>query len=395
MYFVKLLQTAEQQASGDEVEYRLACSGELFNRNVQTFDWRKTDVTRILLEKPFSLLVASRPFDSYPQELCARLKVQWVSEEGTGEHGSSSITFLPDQDIIEDACAILTLLSRRLITPVVKTMIMPSGGPPGPRWFGSQVPTPIIDEFKVIAWPRRPLSIITSHTGQDVKFNQPPPVGVDHDALAAFLTNLAAREDAQHVIYAAKQYMTALELIADRPDTAYLALVSVVETLASIALATYEPDEVARIEVKAGVAKRARELGLCEAQANEVALAATKGDHWLSRKFVKFCLDHCPVEDHRGPDPVFMLPDFLKPPETDFEQSLKRIYQARSKNLHVALPFPRAAGIGTSPMIDVRALPSNLLGKIEIPPVTWFERVVSIAAQRFLLAGNPEPFIQT
>jgi hypothetical protein len=291
MYFVKFLQAPEQQADGDEVEYRLVCSGELFNRTVQTHDWRKSDGTRILLEKPFNLLVASRQSESYPQELCARLNVPWVTEGGTGESGSRSITFLPDKDIIEDACAILTLLSRRLITPVVKTMETPRAGPPTLRWFGSNVPIPIVDKFKVVAWPRRPLSIVTSYSGQRVEFNQPPPVGVDHDALAAFLSNLATRERAQDIVYAAKQYKTALELIEDRPDTAYLALVSVIETLASIALATYEPEESERISTKANVAKRARQLGLCEVQATQVALEATKGDYWLSRKIVKFCMD--------------------------------------------------------------------------------------------------------
>jgi len=221
MYFVKFLQTAEQQAGGDQVEYRLVCSGELYNRNVQTYDWRKSDVTRILLEKPFSLLVASQPFDSHPQELCARFGVTWVTEEGTGETGTRSVTFLPDEDIIEDACAILTLLSRRLISPVVKTMVTPSGGPPGQRWFGSHVPTPIVDRFKVVAWPRRPLSITTSMSGQTIEFNQPPPVGVDHKALAAFLPDLGANEKAQDIVYAARQYKTALELIEQRPDTAY------------------------------------------------------------------------------------------------------------------------------------------------------------------------------
>lgn len=378
MYFVKFLQANGHHTSGDEVEYRLACSGELFNRTVQTQDWRKSDATRMLLDNPFSLVVASRPFDSYPQELCARIKVQSVTETSAG----FSTTFLPDKDIVEDASAMLTLLSRRLITPVVKTMV-------------GHVPTPIIEDFKVVAWPRRPLSIITSHSDQKVEFNQPPPVGVDHEALAKFFSNLAAREDAQDIVYAAKQYRTALELIADRPDTAYLALVSVIETLASIELATYEPDKADRIATKANVAKRAQELGLCEAQASEVALAATKGDYWLSRKFVKFCLDRCSVEDLQSPDEVFMVPDFLKPAENDFEKSLKRIYQARSKNLHVALPFPRTAGVGTSPTIDVRALAPGMGAKLEIPPVTWFERVVSIAAGKYLLGSEPKPFIQT
>jgi hypothetical protein len=52
-------------AKSVEVEYRLACSGELYNRNVLTADWRKSDVTRILLRTPFELFVASQPFAHY------------------------------------------------------------------------------------------------------------------------------------------------------------------------------------------------------------------------------------------------------------------------------------------------------------------------------------------
>jgi hypothetical protein len=256
------------------------------------------------------------------------------------------------------------------------------------------MPMHIVDRFKVVAWPRRPLTVTTSITGQTVTFNEPPPVGVDHEALAAFLAHLGAREKAQDIIYAARQYKTALELIEERPDTAYLALVSVVETLASIALATYEPEENERIAIKANVAKRARELGLHEAQAKQLALEATKGDRWLARKFVKFCRDYCPMSELRGPDPLFMLPEFLKPSESDFEDCLKRIYRARSKSLHVAVPFPPGAGIGTRPMIKVRDLPLGLLGKLEIPPVTWFERVVSVASRRYLVAEGTAPFIE-
>ena len=393
MYFVKFLQPTEQQVDGDIVEYRLACSGELYNRKVLTHDWRKSDVTRVLLEKPFTLLVASQPFNTYPQELCARLTVARVREQDTNGNVTWTKTFLPDQDIVEDACAILTLLSRRLVSPVVKTMERPSAGSSTLNLFQSQVPTPIVDRFKVVAWPRRPLTVTSSLFEQTVQFNDPPPVGVDPEALAAFLAHLGTRENAQDIVYAARQYKTALELIEERPDTAYLALVSVVETLASIALATYQPEESERISIKANVAKRARELGLCEAQADEVALEATKGDYWLTRKFVKFCKDYCPASELKLRDPVFMLPEFLMPAENDFEVFLKRIYRARSKNLHVAAPFPPGAGIGTSPMIKVRELPLNPLKKLEIPPVTWFERVVSVAARRYLVRDGTEPFI--
>src|ERR1035441_143442 len=66
------------------VEYRLAGSGEFFNRTVIASDWRKSDVTRMLLRAPFELFVVSMPFDAYPQELALRFSVD-RSEEHTSE----------------------------------------------------------------------------------------------------------------------------------------------------------------------------------------------------------------------------------------------------------------------------------------------------------------------
>ncbi|MFZ1101817.1 MAG: hypothetical protein WAN86_02915, partial [Hyphomicrobiaceae bacterium] len=383
------------------VEYRLACSGEFYNRKVTTFDWRKSDATRLLLAKPFSLQVASRPFDSYPQELCMRFTVGFETEQTSHTQlpGSTfTSTFLPDEDIVEDVCAVLTLLSRRLITTVVKTMQTPGIIPPTQSWpLQSPVPMPIVGSFKVGAWPRRPLTITTTMSGQTVTFNEPPPVGVDHEALGVFLADLGRREGAQGIVYAAKQYKTALELIVERPETAYLALVSVIETLASGALPTYEPEESERIAIKANVAKKARTFGLDEPQSHQLALEATKGDRWLKRRFVRFCKNYCPMSELSGPDPLFMLPDFLKPSEADFESCLKQIYDARSKNLHVAVPFPPGTDIGTSLGIKARYLPLALSlalsGKLEIPPVTWFERVVSIASRRYLIGDAIAPFV--
>src|SRR5215813_13867667 len=108
----------ERSAYHSNVEYRLACSGELFNRRVLTYDWRKSDVTRVLLRSPFELFVVSRPFHSYPQELALRFGVDYAKEE-SGNNFTS--TFLPDDEVVEDLCAVLTLLARRLITMVVNT----------------------------------------------------------------------------------------------------------------------------------------------------------------------------------------------------------------------------------------------------------------------------------
>lgn len=73
MYLLEFLRTSANTSAGNiRVEHRLLCSGELYNRRVITYDWRKSDVTRVLLRKPCELFVASQPFAAYPQELCIR-----------------------------------------------------------------------------------------------------------------------------------------------------------------------------------------------------------------------------------------------------------------------------------------------------------------------------------
>jgi hypothetical protein len=104
--FLKERLEGKPPAGEVEVEYRLACSGELYNRSIKTGDWRKSDATRILLRTPFELFVASQPFDDYPQELCARLVLTRAIESDQ----LFSRGFLPDKDVIEDLCSLLTLL---------------------------------------------------------------------------------------------------------------------------------------------------------------------------------------------------------------------------------------------------------------------------------------------
>ena len=219
-----------------------------------------------------------------------------------------------------------------------------------------------------------------------------PPVGVDPHALAKFLIELPGMPNAQDIVHAARLYKSALELIEDRPDTAYLALVSVVESLASLALNEFEPDEAEKVKVQRAVETRAREFGLCEAQAKALALEACKGQRWLKRKFVKFCVDYCGVAELKDPDRVFLVLEHFNPPDGEFENVLGRIYDARSKNLHAGSPFPPGIGIGMSPSIKWRDLPVDPLGRPEIPPLPWFERIVSIAARKFLIPTGPVPF---
>lgn len=233
LQFLERLSNKSDSADGVQVEYRLACSGELYNRSIQTHDWRKSDATRVLLRTPFELLVASQPFDDYPQELCARLVVTRVTES----EQRFTRTFLPDRDVIEDLSSLLSLLSRRLIVPVAKiresrpTEISVLGS------YGVDVPIPIIFHSHVTSWKKRPATVITFSEHQQIINNDPRPVGVDSEALMKLLKKLPTTKSAQKIVLAARLYSTALESIESRPDIAYQLLISAVETLAAVARA--------------------------------------------------------------------------------------------------------------------------------------------------------------
>jgi hypothetical protein len=97
------------------VEYRLICSGAFYPNHILS-EWSKSDSARILLHSPFELLVASRPYDDYPQELALRFFVGEINET----EGSFSTFGFPDKEIAADLAALLTLLCRRLVTVSVK-----------------------------------------------------------------------------------------------------------------------------------------------------------------------------------------------------------------------------------------------------------------------------------
>lgn len=388
VYLLKFLKASSTQsetsaAGSVRVEYRLACSGEFYNCRVETFEWRKSDITRVLLRTPLELFVASHPFNSYPQELCVRLNLSVVTEQ----EGRATRTILPDEDIVEDLCSLITILSRRLVSPVCKTREICSGPYPALGSFGSDYPTPILPRERIAAWSQRPITVLTSMKGQEIIFNNPPPVGVDPNALSSFLLKLPGLPNAVNIVYAARLYRTAFELIESRPDIAYLLLISTVECFADLAFIDYDPEQSEKLETPEAraVQKRARDFGLDDDKARQLGLEACKGNRWLSKKFKRFLTEFSSPEELAERDRLFALPEYLCPPLEEFSKIFGRIYSARSVNLHQAVPFPESVGIGTSTTVSWRQLPLSWpFDQPDIPPVTWFERAVSQAVHRFL-----------
>jgi hypothetical protein len=256
---------------------------------------------------------------------------------------------------------------------------------------------PVLSPAPIAVWAQRPATVITGLNAREVIDNSPPAVGVDPEALAEVLLRLPGISGAQEIVYASRLYRTALELIESRPDISYQLLISTVESLAAVALDEYEPEESAKLATALAVQQRARAYGLDEEKVKQLALDACSGQRWLKRRFKKFLLDFAPPETFSEKDRVFLVPDYLCPPAEDYSKTLGRVYDMRSGNLHVASPFPRSVAIGTSPLIRSRDLPPNLLERPEIPPVAWFERMVSKAAREYILGRvsvNSAPFVE-
>ncbi len=237
MYVINYL-SGEYGYPGDAgaivTEYRLLCSGELYNSRVQTLEWRKGDTTRRLLHHPFLLRVVSQPFDDYPQELSLRIS---APESVTETKGVSSLILRPDDDIAEDLCALLTLFLRRLITIYAKVRI---SYPPNPAAHQGQQsgsydwPQPLVNSATKVAWRKRPVSIGWGMGGVE-RFvdHNPPPLGIDPETLQSKLLGVARIGPKEAYIRSTRLYAKAMRLIEEWPDVAYQHLVSSIETIAS------------------------------------------------------------------------------------------------------------------------------------------------------------------
>ena len=208
---------------------------------------------------------------------------------------------------------------------------------------------------------------------------------------------------AEPIVRACRLYKTALELIEDRPDIAYQLLISATETMAGAVLSRHKPDEadILRMKRQAQLREQALAYELDEAQAKTLALIASEDNSWSALKFKKFITDNVSAEEVDGKDAVFPW-SFLRPSREHFERALSNIYYARSGNLHGGKTFPPWVGLGTGPTVDANVLLTimtglapNGLAPNDVPPVVWFERVVSTAVRRYVIgqcAVGAEPF---
>ena len=98
----------------------------------------------------------------------------------------------------------------------------------------------------------------------------------------------------------------------------------------------------------------------------------------------------------KEPDELFYrMHQRLMPKREDFERTLSKIYNARSKATHEGQPFPASANYTGGPTIPTRTA-AALFGTVSpFPPVVWFERVVNSALcgywERTMPLGSSPP----
>jgi hypothetical protein len=392
--YLKGLESTKDKSFDATVEFRLACSGEFYNRVAG--DWRHFETARILLVSPFELYVVSRPFNALPQELCLRFGLQydWDHQPGGGSIGRTP----PYPELVEDLCAILTLLSRRLVVPVFEVRLV-SKREDHDLWqrtsFDYDHPSPSLGRTDVRGQTLKTARAETVGATVSIVDHTPPPLGINRDRLQHALSALTTSRYASAILDAARAYSSALQLILPRPELAYQLLISSVETLANVRYSNYRPSKEEMIKHKQRVRNKAKKAGLTNEQADALAIEACKGEHWTGRKFRTFFAEYLPAQIPE-PDELFPLADGWDPRRQDFPKVLTRIYNARSKHLHEGKAFPEWISFGQTVALSPSHHGITVTAATYIPPVTWFERTVSLALKGFFASerkpGGEEPF---
>lgn len=368
-------------------EYRLLCSGTLHHQCLG--DWSKSEGARSLLYKPLLLFVTSRPFDDYPLELALQLIVPQVEETEQIQSGSIHVHYHPDEEVVRDLAALLSVLCRRLITVAGKANERHENY--NHFLFDQQpVPLPMSTSMRRVFWRPHPFTFITSSEGREVQNYNPRPKAVDGKRLTELLLGLPTIQHAQTLVAASRLYVLALELIHDQPDISYQLLISSIETMANGTLGSFQPSDEAKLEHQRPVYDMALSLDLGEETAKKIAIEACKREWWATRKFKQFLMDYVDDSIWTEQDELFHQIRLENLPKREnFEQTLSKIYNVRSKATHEGQPFPSTASYTGGPTIPIRAA-NALFGTVSpFPPVIWFERVVNSALYGYLDRAVP------
>lgn len=359
-------------------EYRLLCSGTL---HCSQGDYSKSEIARVLLRAPLLLFVTSRPFDDYPLELALQLTVREVTDSFNDD--KIAHTYHPDEEVVRDLAALLSLWSRRLITVAGKVSGKYSDYR-HPLFDGQPFPTPLANSIRSVFWRPHPIAILTSRDGQEIHNYNPRPKRLDPYRLTELLLGLPSTPHAESLVASCRLYALALELIHERPDISYQLLISSVETIANAELRDFRPTDDEKVDHQKKLFDLALKLELGEETAKKLAIEACRREWWATKKFKKFLLNYVDESIWEESDELFQLDQEWIPKREHFERTLTKIYEARSKATHEGRAFPVGADYTGGPTISSRVASARMAsalygGDPPFPPVVWFERVVNMA----------------
>lgn len=191
-------------------------------------------------------------------------------------------------------------------------------------------------------------------------------------------------------ILACRMYQEAISIIDEKPDFAYLLLVSAIEVFVAKFGPRTTEDELSP-EVRAA-------LDACpEVPRRVLAKRLLELDNRITRNFVSFVVDHV-AEDFWARHDV---PSAGHVTKAELPKLLKRIYNQRSKTLHEARPFPPYVLFADSEDTEIDRRAEVVVGAHRwteadsIPDVRFFERVVQHVLLNFLVRRAGETLDET
>ena len=217
--------------------------------------------------------------------------------------------------------------------------------------------------------------------------------GVNSIEFAAILKSLAKANvgNVRAALSAAERYHAALSISAFDVSTAYLLLVSAVETLAGHHYKTkkFTFDEVEKFRKVLSLMRGLRTPTGNEDQIEKIQEELLRQEHFVWQKFIKFIQDFLPdrfwLRDGLHPD-GYGLPPIS---HEKLRQFIRKVYDTRSKLTHEGIPFPSYVLFGARDRIPVRATMDAfaMIGTSRpfVPPFAWFERLTHCVIEEFLV----------
>ena len=191
----------------------------------------------------------------------------------------------------------------------------------------------------------------------------------------------------QKFILAVRMYHRAVLMIEEDPDLAYLNLVSAIEVLCQ----ETEIGKVPLSEIKPKLSKVLQKID-DEELCHEIEEATLSTERFISRKFVRFILNHTENSFWEEED----RPEHGKIEKNELEKSLKKIYNQRSRTLHKGEPFPPGAAEPSAMNAEINFSSATIKGDKKwlqsqyIPNISFFERLVNHVLKQFLIKNQIE-----